>query len=53
MMNDRDKSSNADEKLSSSEGNQTTASNEESNIQHDSNYFADAGDSDFDSSDLA
>ena len=53
MMNDRNKSSNADEKLSSSEGNQTTASNEESNIQHDSNYFADAGDSDFDSSDLA
>ena len=53
MMNDRDKSSNADEKLSSSEGNQITASNEESNIQHETNYFADAGESDFDSSDFA
>ena len=53
MMNDRDKSSNADEKLSSSEGNQITANNEESNIQHKTNYFADAGESDFDSSDFA
>ena len=53
MMNDRDKSSNADEKLSSSEGNQITANNEESNIQHETNYFADAGESDFDSSDFA
>lgn len=52
MMNENNKPSNSNENLSSSESNQILASNEESNIQHDSNYFADSGDSDFDSSDF-